>query len=119
MKALTWIVALILVATLIFAIVNRDPVTVDFWPIPVRLDLPVFATWFAALAIGFVLGGLVSLGAIRRARRAAREQRRRAEIAEAEIATLRRRQAEAGGETGGPTGGRGGEAQARLVSIPH
>lgn len=56
-QILSWLVASIVgLASLIFAIVNRDTVSVNLWPFPWRLDAPVFVLVLLTLAIGFLVG---------------------------------------------------------------
>jgi len=55
--SLTLAVATALIAT--FAVENRAPVTVDFWPLPWTLHPPLYAAVLGAGAVGLVLGGLL------------------------------------------------------------
>src|SRR3990172_3563290 len=55
----------------VFAVVNRGPVTLSLWPFPFEITVPVFVALLAAVAVGVVLGGVASrLGAMRREHRA-------------------------------------------------
>ena len=50
-------IAIALIAT--FAVENRAPVTVDFWPLPWTLHPPLYFAVLGAGAIGLILGGLL------------------------------------------------------------
>lgn len=54
----------------LFAVVNRAPVAVNFWPLPWATEVPLAAVAFAAFFLGAVSGGLaVWLGGMRKRRR--------------------------------------------------
>ena len=54
---LGWIVLLpVLVIMAVFAIANRRPVTIDFDPLPVTMEMPLFLLVFGIFLLG-VLGG--------------------------------------------------------------
>lgn len=55
--SLSFAVAIALIAT--FAVENRAPVTVDFWPLPWTLRPPLYVAVLGAGAVGLVLGGLL------------------------------------------------------------
>ena len=83
---------LILVAALavVFAVVNRAPVTLSLWPAPFEIDLPLYLLLIATLALGVAIGGAAAwLGGASR-RGAAREAERRAEALEGRVAVLER-----------------------------
>jgi uncharacterized integral membrane protein len=46
----------------VFAVVNRDPVTLRFWPLPEIATLPTSVAILIGGAIGFLLGALVVWG---------------------------------------------------------
>ena len=71
-RLLFWIVLVPLAAVLVvFSVANRGGVTLDLWPLPYQVDLPLYLVLLGALIVGFAAGGLyVALtGAARRARR--------------------------------------------------
>ena len=72
----------------VFSLTNRHAVTVDFWPFPLTLDIPLFVVILATLIVGVLWGGLAAWRAARQVRRRAREMSRRAEATEMEIRHL-------------------------------
>jgi len=76
-------VALVLI---VFAVTNRDAITLNFWPLPVTLQAPVYLIVFLALLAGFLIGELVAWINGRRWRRQARHSARRVEALERELA---------------------------------
>ncbi len=75
----------------LFALSNPGPVRLGLWPTDISVSVPLSLAILGAMAVSFLLGGLIvwagALGLRRRARRA--EQMTRA--LEAEIAALRAR----------------------------
>jgi len=60
-KFFSWILIIPLGAVVVaFTISNRDKVIIDFWPVPISFETPIFAVVLIAVFIGFLLGGLVS-----------------------------------------------------------
>jgi uncharacterized integral membrane protein len=60
----------LLLIVVLFAVVNRAPVAVNFWPLPWAVDLPLSAVAFGGFFLGAVSGGLaVWLGGVRKRRR--------------------------------------------------
>jgi uncharacterized integral membrane protein len=85
-KILSWIISIPLALLIIvFSLVNRTPASVDFWPFPTTMEVPLFALILVALMIGVVWGGMAAWLAAGRARKRAREMTRRAEDAEMEV----------------------------------
>ena len=84
MKLIHWLVtAPIALVLVVFAVSNRAEVTVTLWPLPFKLQ-----TWLF-LVVRFLIGGFVVwIGSLRR-RREARQQARRIEMLEHEMAGLR------------------------------
>lgn len=64
----------------LFALSNRELVTLALWPLPFVLDLPVYLAVLVPAAIGFVIGGSVAWSSAARARREVK--RRRDQVAE-------------------------------------
>jgi uncharacterized integral membrane protein len=61
MKRLSWIVTLpFAVAAVLFAVMNRTPVTIDLWPLPWRIEAPTFLILLGSLAFGLLIGLLLA-----------------------------------------------------------
>ena len=43
-----------------FAVVNRGPVTIDFWPLPMDMQAPLSAMIMLSLIVGVIWGGAAS-----------------------------------------------------------
>ena len=90
MKAVYWAVTLVAVVLLIpFAVSNREPVSLGFWPLPFLVDLPLYLLVLMLLLVGFVVGAAAAWLAGRRTRRELRRRRRRVEGLERELAAAR------------------------------
>ena len=87
MKILFWFVVLVVAVLLaLFAVSNRTPTALAFWPLPFVAELPLYLAVLAALVAGFICGAAtIWLGAGRR-RREARRCRRRLAVLERELA---------------------------------
>ena len=81
----------ILLLLVLFALSNTGPVQLGLWPTDLSLELPLSLAILGAMALAFLLGGLLvwfaELGQRRRARRAEHALRR----LEAELLELRTR----------------------------
>jgi uncharacterized integral membrane protein len=85
-KLVHWIVTLpAAVVAVIFAVSNRDAVTVSFWPLP-SVDAPLYLVALLAVLLGFLIGEFVAWVNGGRARRLARERARRIAALERELA---------------------------------
>lgn len=76
---------------ILFAASNRETVDLTLWPLPFSLPAPVYAVALCAVALGVVWGGSIGWFAAVRARRRARQETRRADNLEADMALLRQR----------------------------
>lgn len=63
-------------AAVLFAVSNRGSVQVDFWPLPVVREIPLFLMVLAAALIGFIGGAIVAWFSGGRTRQRARRARR-------------------------------------------
>lgn len=72
-----------------FFVQNRHDVGLSFWPLPLRLEIPLAAVIVGTLVVGVVWGGLASWLASGGGRRRGRDAARRAEQAEAETRRLK------------------------------
>jgi lipopolysaccharide assembly protein A len=90
MKAVYWAVTLVAAGLLIpFALSNRQPVSLGFWPLPFLVDLPLYLLVLSLLLAGFVIGAAATWIAGRRIRRDLRRRRRRVEALERELRVVR------------------------------
>jgi uncharacterized integral membrane protein len=90
MKAVYWAVTLVAVALLIpFAVSNRAPVSLGFWPLPFLVALPLYLLVLSLLLVGFVIGAAAAWLAGRRTRRELRRRRRRVEALERQLVAAR------------------------------
>ena len=81
-RALTAIPAvLVAVGLVVFSVVNRQAVDVDFFPLPYQVTLPLFVVLFAGIFIGLAAVGLATLvGRMRRAARTRSAEKRAASL---------------------------------------
>ncbi len=87
MKPVHWLVtAPIALLLVVFAVSNRETVTVTLWPLPVMLDAPLYLIVLLVLLVGFLVGQLVAWINGGRWRREARRRSRRIEALERELA---------------------------------
>jgi putative membrane protein len=78
---------LLTVATLVilFAVSNRQTVSVGLWPLPFLADIALYLLCFATLLVGFVLGLWAGWAGGSRSRRELRNHRHRIEALEREL----------------------------------
>jgi len=89
-KRFSWILTLpLIVVAAIFAIANREPITLDLWPFEASPRLPLFVILLACLVFGLVVGGLATWLSAAPTRRRARQARQRVAELEREVARLR------------------------------
>jgi uncharacterized integral membrane protein len=92
-RRLSFIITLpITLAVLVFALSNRGPVGLTFWPFDVTIDLPIYLVVLGGLLLGFMLGGFIAWVAGGRVRRQARRLQQETRRQAAEIADLKKRQ---------------------------
>jgi uncharacterized integral membrane protein len=101
---LFWIIAVPLLALAgAFAAANHGPVSISLWPLPYKVDIPVYAAVLGAFIGGVVITTLYAwihgLPVRLERRRLARQERALAE----ETVRLRARLAETENRAGGPT----------------
>jgi lipopolysaccharide assembly protein A len=71
---------------ILFAVSNREAVSLALWPLPFLADMPVYLLCFLSLSIGALFGASAAWLAARRGRRELRRRRRRIEALERELA---------------------------------
>ena len=93
MKFLWWIVlALAALVLILFAIANRETVSVGLWLLPgAAMELPLYLLVLGTLLFGFVVGELVAWIGGWRWRREARRSRERIALLERELEAERAR----------------------------
>ena len=74
-----------------FAVVNRRPVVLDFWPLPLDVAVPLSLIFLLSLILGVIWGSMASWLTTKKRWRRAREFMRRADRAESEVGLLRDR----------------------------
>jgi uncharacterized integral membrane protein len=94
MRRLSFIISLpLFVVLVVFAIDNRGPVVLSFWPLPWAFALPVFVALFLALLIGFLAGAVAAWLSGGRTRRRLRDLGETARAQGHQIAEQERRNA--------------------------
>lgn len=92
MRLLTWIAGMtVALVTVLFAVSNREPVSVTLWPFPFALDLGLYGIVLVSVLAGFVVGSLVTWMAAGKNRRRVRQQRSEISTLEGELNSLRSR----------------------------
>jgi len=91
MRVLSWIVLVpVGVALVVFSVVNRHAIKVDFWPFDFAPEVRLFAVILGILAIGVLWGGIAAWLAGGPRRRQGREAQRRADRLEMDLRAARR-----------------------------
>lgn len=86
MKILWWVVlALVALVLILFAVSNRETVSVELWPLPSALELPLYLVVLGTLVIGFFAGRFLTWVGGWRWRREARRSRERIALLEREL----------------------------------
>jgi uncharacterized integral membrane protein len=86
-RRLHWFVtAPVILILVVFAVSNRETVTVTLWPLPFSLETALYLVVLLAALLGFLIGELVAWVNGRFWRREARQKARRIEALERELA---------------------------------
>jgi len=100
-KHVSWIVTVpLMVVLVVFAVVNRQSVTLDLWPLDMSLRLPLFILILGSLFVGLLVGGTAAWLSAGATRRRARLAEHRAAEREREIARLQRNPPPAASQSG-------------------
>ena len=92
MKLLYWILVVLFATVLaLFAVSNRENVTLALWPLPYVLELPLYLAALAGLLIGFIAGFFAAWISGRGRRREARRRASRIAALERELAAVQAR----------------------------
>jgi uncharacterized integral membrane protein len=86
-RLMAWIILVPLTVVMIaFAIANRHDVAIRLDPVPIAIDMPLFAAIFLGIFLGLMTGGFAAWLRARKWRRAAARERRRADELARELA---------------------------------
>ena len=80
--------AAVALLVILFAVSNRELVTVELWPFPYQLSLGLYAVILLALLLGFLAGGIGMWLVGHRKRRELRRLRRQSRDLEESLARL-------------------------------
>ena len=81
-RAVFLVIAIFLI---LFAVSNRETVSVGFWPLPFLADVPLYLLCFLSLLVGALIGVAAAWVAGHRNRRELRARRRRIDALEREL----------------------------------
>ena len=91
MRRFAWIVTLPIIAIVtVFAVMNRQEVTLNLWPLPWDFATPLFLLTLCLILFGFVFGVLVMWFTGTKQRRHLRHVKRDLDEAKMELHSLRR-----------------------------
>ncbi len=86
MRFLSWIVMVpFTLIVVVFSAVNTRLTSLDLWPLPFTVDLPLFALILSVFVVGFIWGGVISWLSGGAARSRLRGAEARAEEAERQL----------------------------------
>ena len=89
MKLLSWLIfAPFAIVVMIFAVSNRNVISVDFWPLPFSQDIPLYFLSLGTLAFGFFFGALMTWLSVAKWRIIAISRKRDTDFAQKEIERL-------------------------------
>jgi uncharacterized integral membrane protein len=95
-RILSWIVAApIVILVVLFAVSNREPITLRLLPFPFDLTIPIWLLTLIELFVGFLLGAIVTWIGDRRRRRETRLLIRRTAELEQSLVTAQKQAGEA------------------------
>ncbi|MBT3360528.1 MAG: LapA family protein [Rhodospirillales bacterium] len=99
MRLLSWIIMVpVALAVISFSVNNRGSITIDVWPAPYSVEVPIFAVVLVSVLGGMVIGAIIAWFSGGRTRSRARSNARRAKTAEREAVALREQASEAEAE---------------------
>lgn len=85
---LSILIILAAAVAVVFAVPNREEITVKFWPFEAEIVIPLFLAIMAAVFAGFIVGWIGAWFSQHKWRKRAREQVRRIEHLEKEVMDL-------------------------------
>jgi putative membrane protein len=100
------IILLCAVLLILFAVSNRETVSLALWPLPFVVEAPLYLLFFLSLLVGGFLGASATWFAGRRDRRELRRRRRRIEALERELSATQSQLVDGPGDVHGIVGQR-------------
>jgi len=92
MKILSWLLFIpFALVVVIFAVSNREPIAVDFWPLPFSQEIALYLLSLGTLAFGFFFGALLTWLSVAKWRVIAISRKKDTEYAQAEIERLQQK----------------------------
>lgn len=89
-RILSWLIMIpFALVVIVFSAVNRDLITLDLWPLPNEITVPLFTLVLAVYIFGFLFGAIVAWVSAGAQRRKARNALWRAETAERELRSMK------------------------------
>lgn len=89
MKILSWLIFIpFAVIVVTFAVANRGPIPIDFWPLPFQQDVPLYLISLGTLAFGAFFGGILTWMSVAKWRIVAMSRKKDLNFAENEIERL-------------------------------
>jgi uncharacterized integral membrane protein len=96
-RVLSFLIGLpLIVVVAVFAVVNREDIAINLWPLRESVTLPLPVVVLGGVAIGLLVGAAIGWLSAGPARRRVREERARVRALEARLAEMARQQAAAG-----------------------
>jgi len=91
-RLLSWLTMLMVgLIVIVFSISNHSIVTLDFWPLPVFQDTPVYIPVLISGIFGFGFGAIIAWFSAGTSRRKARKANRRASSLEKNLTVLQKK----------------------------
>ena len=85
----SWLAMLVIgLIVVVFSVSNHSIVALDFWPLPVQQDTPIYIPVLVAGVCGFSFGGIIAWFSAATSRNKARKANRRASSLEKDLAVL-------------------------------
>ena len=91
-RLLSWLAMLVIgLIVILFSISNHSIVILDFWPLPLLQDTPVYIPILTSGVIGFSFGAIIAWFSAGTSRRKARKANRRASNLEKDLIELQKK----------------------------
>ena len=91
-RFLSWLIMLMVgLIVIVFSISNHSVVTLDFWPLPVFQDTPIYVPVLTSGFLGFGFGAIIAWLSAGASRSKARKANRRASGLEKNLTTLQKK----------------------------